>query len=98
MHKDRIVEIMCYRDELRVTMLKQKDEEISALEGHASHIQDVNRSREDLANLREEVDNNDLGRRRRDDELHSFTIVVDNHNLKRTRRIEKHLNLESPSP
>ena len=58
----------------------------------------MNRLREDLANLREEVDNNDLGRRRRDDELHSFTVVGDNHNLKRARRIEKHLNLESPSP
>ena len=37
-HKERIIEIMCHRDELRVTMLKQKDEEISALKGHAFHI------------------------------------------------------------
>ena len=98
MHKDRIIDIMRYRDELRVTMLKQKDEEISALKGHASHIQDVNRLREDIASLRGKADNNDLGRRRRDDELHSFTVVGDNHNLKRARRIEKHLNLERPSP
>ena len=51
-HKERIIEITCYRDELRVIMLKQKDEEISALKGHASHIQDVNRLREDIASLR----------------------------------------------
>ena len=97
-HKERIIEIMCHRDELRVTMLKQKDEDISALKGHAFHIQDVNRLREDIANLREEVDNNDFGRRRREDELHSFTAVGDNYNLKRAQRIEKNLNLESPSP
>ena len=96
--KEKVIELMRDRDELRVTMLKQKDEEISALKGHASHIQDVNRLREDIASLRGEVDSNDLGRRRRDDELHSFTVSGDNHLLKRARRIERHLNLESPSP
>ena len=30
MHKDRIIEVMCHRDELCVSMLKQKDKEISA--------------------------------------------------------------------
>jgi hypothetical protein len=81
--KERVIEIMGHRDELRVTMLKQKDEEISALKGHAFHIQDVNRLRGDLASLREEVDNNHLCRRRRDDELHSFTVLGDHNLLKR---------------
>ena len=96
--KERVIEIMCDRYELRVTMLKQKDEEITALKSHQSHAQDVNRLREDIACLRGKVDTVDLTRRRRDHELHSFTVLGGSLLLNRARRIERHLNLESPSP
>ena len=97
-HKDKVIELMRDCDKLRATMLKQQDEEISGLKSKNFHIQDVSRLREDVVGLRREVDSNDFGRRRRDDELHSFTVSGDNHLLKRARRIERHLNLESPSP